>query len=222
MKKQFTLIELLVVIAIIAILAAMLLPALSAARERARSATCLSQLKQHGVSIEMYSSDNGDYLPWGYDNSNKYSGMDTLVKFRWFDLILPYSGVDYKHTVDGKPVMRSDLMAYSSAKVFACPSSMQNSQTVSDYIYGENSAALGRADNITNFPCRMAGLFSEPRIMVWDGKLMSSVANNGYPAVKERGRYPHGKYGNFLFSDGSASAHSKDGQSEEMWGNIKY
>ena len=57
----FTLIELLVVIAIIAILAAMLLPALSAARERARCATCVSNLKQQGLAIVMYANNNADY-----------------------------------------------------------------------------------------------------------------------------------------------------------------
>ena len=57
-SKFFTLIELLVVIAIIAILAAMLLPALSAARERARNASCISKLKQLGTAQMIYSNDH--------------------------------------------------------------------------------------------------------------------------------------------------------------------
>lgn len=65
-NKGFTLIELLVVIAIIAILAAMLLPVLSKAREAARSAVCKSNLRQTGLALMLYANDFGGYIPKNY------------------------------------------------------------------------------------------------------------------------------------------------------------
>src|SRR5436305_9720284 len=88
--RGFTLIELLVVIAIIAILAAMLLPALAKAKDKAKTANCISNMKQWGLAIQLYLGDNGERIPRdGMDASGMYPGANgaALDANAWFNLI---------------------------------------------------------------------------------------------------------------------------------------
>jgi len=124
MKKHFTLIELLVVIAIIAILAAMLLPALSAARERARIANCISQLKQIGLATNMYGMANKDYCPIapGVQCSNNYERNLNAINVYYRTPTMLIFGGYFSNTAPTDV----DQLADQVDTYFRCPSDTAN------------------------------------------------------------------------------------------------
>ncbi len=112
-QRHFTLIELLVVIAIIAILAAMLLPALNKARDRAKASKCVNNLKQIGFGFSQYCNDFKDYVP-----VNAYVFTTSADNYAWNNLIGPYCGFS---TRGWKDLLPSNAETFVLTGPFACP-----------------------------------------------------------------------------------------------------
>ena len=99
-RQGFTLIELLVVIAIIALLMAILMPALQRVKKQARAVYCLNSLRQVGVAMHEYALDNEDFIPRAVDH-----------KVKWILVFIPYLGNEYREIQD-----------YREVDVYQCPS----------------------------------------------------------------------------------------------------
>jgi prepilin-type N-terminal cleavage/methylation domain-containing protein/prepilin-type processing-associated H-X9-DG protein len=122
-KRGFTLIELLVVIAIIAILAAMILPALARAKQSAIATNCMSNKKQMHVAWTMYAGDFNDYYAINADRSYDYTN-GSAVMHSWCEGVMDWTtSTDNTNTVEMGSSAYSSMGPYvaSNPKIYWCP-----------------------------------------------------------------------------------------------------
>ena len=161
--RAFTLIELLVVMAVISILAALLMPALAGAKERARTISCISNLKQIGLALTLYSDDNNDFLvPAEYNlrkGADAQEGWPTLLNSRQY---LP------------APKSKSYNKIASGRSVFQCPSGIPA-------VYSFNPASRDDQEGAKAWPYASGTPANRYFIDCWYGINGSTGSSNIWP-----------------------------------------